>query len=251
LSFQEWVSVLKLSTLWDFQEARKCSIANLPFTDVDHPVLQIELAMTYKVRQWFFPALQKLATQAHGLKPEDVQSLGLEFALKVSELRGRVQGFERATRLSGSCDISYPAVPLADFIKELFPAAIVTGPWPGVDDSALSWDPKSLAFLPGKAPMPEDVPQPKPSSVYDEKSVSQPQTLFDALKPLFDGGKDSFDFPEMCKPSTPTIDQAPAYGPFGSPSPPWTALKPSPTLPSPVGREYQTTACFRYGIVAY
>ena len=142
--------MLKLSTLWNFEEARRSAVSNLPFTDVDHPVTRIELAMTYKVRQWFLPALQKLATQEHRLGTEDAQRLGLEFSLKVSELRGKVQGFERAKGVTHSSTWTVPTpatVPVTDFIKELFPAAIMMGP--GIDDPRL-WDPTSLSFLPGQ-----------------------------------------------------------------------------------------------------
>jgi hypothetical protein len=210
LSSEEWISVLKLSTLWNFEEARRSAINNLPFTDVDHPVMRIELAMTYKVRQWFLPALQKLATQEHGLKTEDVQRLGLEFALKVAELRGKVQGFERARGSAGSWNMSIPAVPVTDFIKELFPAAIVLGS--AVDDSR-SWDPMSLCFRPGESgtiPMPDDMlTRPNtPNSTLDMKQ-----------DPLL-----AFQINEL----------ASAFDPFQRPT--WS-VKPVTTLPSPVSRK--------------
>ena len=140
--------MLKLSTIWNFEEARRSAIDNLPFTgmDSDDPVARIELAMTYKVRQWFLPALQKLATEEHRLGTEDAQRLGLEFSLKVAELKGKVQGFEQVKRTMPSGWISSTRIsPVTEFIKELFPAAVVTG---SEINDAQSWDPASLSFLP-------------------------------------------------------------------------------------------------------
>jgi hypothetical protein len=130
--------------------------------------------MTYKVRQWFLPALQKLAVQEHRLETEDVQRLGLEFSLKVAELRGKVQGFERAKEVpSGGGWIgsqAIPTAPVTEFIKELFPAAIVTSP--GIDDPR-SWDPVSLSVQPGLTSEAEILPT-TPESMLDTATKEGP-----------------------------------------------------------------------------
>jgi len=200
LSVDDWVSVLKLSTLWNFEEARQSAINNLPFTDLDHPVTRIELAMTYKVRQWFLPALQKLATHEHRLGTEDAQRLGLEFSLKVAELRGKVQGFERANASPsggwGSGKTSTPTcVPVTDFIKELFPAAVATG----LLDDPRPWDPTSLSFSPVQL-----------GTISENGLVMQPATP-DSMPDTKDERLVDFSLNEP----------DPAFGPGPLVSPPW------------------------------
>jgi hypothetical protein len=147
LSFDDWVSVLKLSTLWDFQDARRTAIDNLPVTDGDDPIARIELARIYKVPQWSLPALQMLATQGHRpVTAQDVERLGLQFSLNVAELQGKVKGFNRGRRPTCDFDLSSAQVcPVVKFIEELFPAAIMSGR--GWGDSR-PWDPITLSFLP-------------------------------------------------------------------------------------------------------
>lgn len=219
LSFEDWVSVLKLSTLWNFEEARKCAINNLPFTDFEHPVTRIELAMRYKVRQWYFPALQKLATQQYSFETQDVERLGLNFAMKVVELRGRVQGFERAmTVTSATRKPVVPVLHVTDFIGELFPAAIMKDS--EVYDSR-SWDPLSLSFLSWQAEPPalavtdNGIPAPPP--------VTPPSMPDMKLDP-------SLDFYCQANDSVPAV----TLGPFGSPT---CVSKPLTALPSPTSHE--------------
>ena len=179
--------------------------------------------MTYKVRQWFFPALQKLAKHEAGLDAEDVQRLGLEFALKVAELKGKVQGFQRAKGMipSGAWNSANPAVPVTDFIRELFPASIMTG-----SDSQL-WDPASLSFLPSEL-----------GQATDDSFAGPPPNLF--TEPL----SDPFAGPPPATPQQ-TKDQLlifPLMGPFGSPT--WAAPKSLATLPSPASCELMISIFF-------
>jgi hypothetical protein len=44
----EWVGVLKLATMWDFEDARKVAIEKLTITDID-PINRIELIRVYDV----------------------------------------------------------------------------------------------------------------------------------------------------------------------------------------------------------
>lgn len=139
------MSVLKLSTLWDFQDVRSIAIDNLPVTKGDDPIARIELARIYKVRQWFLPALQMFATQEYPpVTTQDVERLGLQFTLNVAELRGRVKGFNRGRGTAGAFGSSSAQVPVVEFIEEFFPAAIMSET--DRDDSR-PWDPMTLCFL--------------------------------------------------------------------------------------------------------
>jgi hypothetical protein len=101
--------------------------------------------------------------------------------------------------------------PVTDFIKELFPAAIVTGP--EIDDSR-SWDPMSLSLLPAD-----------PSSISeDETLVMRPATPDSMADRKEDQPIDVFSSNEP--------DSAFARGPFGIP--PWEVYKPDATLPPPI-----------------
>jgi hypothetical protein len=135
LSFSEWVSVLKLSHLWEFKEIRKQAIAKLTPTEHDDPITRIELARTYQVREWFMPALKLLAVQSKPLSEEDVPRLGLAFSLKVSQLQGNLQGYKTSSGTPTSRQMEM-------FIRGLFPAATTS------DLRDRQWDPESLELLP-------------------------------------------------------------------------------------------------------
>jgi hypothetical protein len=139
LSFSEWVSVLKLSHLWEFKEIRKEAIAKLKPTEHYDPITRIELARTYQVREWFMPALKLLAVQSKPLSEEDVPRLGLAFSLKVSQLQGNLRGFKTSSGTPTSRQMEM-------FIRGLFPAATIS-------DLHRQWDPESLELLP-----PHDLP---------------------------------------------------------------------------------------------
>jgi len=120
LGLTEWVAVLKLATLWQFDEAKKIAIHNLDIHTLRRPVMRIKLARTYNIPEWLIRGLSTLAEQRESLSVEDVDQLGVEFSLKVAELRGKVLGFKRANDSS--------PVPVMSLIKEGFPDAITTGP---------------------------------------------------------------------------------------------------------------------------
>jgi hypothetical protein len=134
LSFSEWVSVLKLSHLWEFKEIRKQAIAKLRPTEHDDPITRIELARTYQVREWFLPALKLLAVQSKPLSEEDVPRLGLAFSLRVSQLQGNLRGYKTSSGTPTSRQMEM-------FIRGLFPAATTS-------DLHRQWDPESLELLP-------------------------------------------------------------------------------------------------------
>jgi hypothetical protein len=85
-SVQEWTSILKLSTMWEFDEIRKIAIANLEELPID-VVETIVMARDYHITAWFIPSLNKYAKLDRPISVEDMDRLGLEYILKVVEAR--------------------------------------------------------------------------------------------------------------------------------------------------------------------
>ncbi|KIJ63372.1 hypothetical protein HYDPIDRAFT_29621 [Hydnomerulius pinastri MD-312] len=82
----QWTSVLKLATLWDFDGVRKTAInalAVLPLSPVD----KIVLATEYHIQDWLVPAINAMAQRPEPIGLEDVNRLGLDFALKIASVR--------------------------------------------------------------------------------------------------------------------------------------------------------------------
>jgi hypothetical protein len=78
----EWTSVLKLSTMWEFDRIRKIAIdqmSDLPMGVVE----KIVIARDYHVTKWFLPSLVEYARLERPVSAEDVDHLGLEYLLKI------------------------------------------------------------------------------------------------------------------------------------------------------------------------
>ncbi|KAF9228861.1 hypothetical protein BS17DRAFT_724751 [Gyrodon lividus] len=85
----QWTSVLELATLWAFDHARKEAIealAVLPITPVD----KIVLATKYDIKDWMLPAINAMAQRVEPIGVEDVNRLGLDFALKIASVREQI-----------------------------------------------------------------------------------------------------------------------------------------------------------------
>jgi hypothetical protein len=81
-----WASVLKLSTLWTFQELRLKAVNALSANSGD-PVDKVILARDYKVENLGYYELVK---RDAGMSPEDRRRLGYETACKLYVLRERI-----------------------------------------------------------------------------------------------------------------------------------------------------------------
>jgi len=81
----EWISVLKLSTMWHFQKIREFAIQKMaPLVGVDEKVI---LAQKYRITEWLLPALDKWTQQSTSITHKDVDRMGLDFILKIVEAR--------------------------------------------------------------------------------------------------------------------------------------------------------------------
>ncbi|KAH7910498.1 hypothetical protein BJ138DRAFT_1087570 [Hygrophoropsis aurantiaca] len=82
----EWVSVLKLAFMWDFQSVKQMAVHSISSMTID-PVDKFCLARDYDVQQWLAPALNDLAKRKEPIGIGDVEKIGLELALKVAAIR--------------------------------------------------------------------------------------------------------------------------------------------------------------------
>ncbi|KAI0642640.1 hypothetical protein C8Q79DRAFT_917088 [Trametes meyenii] len=88
-SMEEWILVLKLTTMWQFASLRRVSIDALTplLGAAEDPARWISLARLYDVNEWLFPALHALARRTKALQFDEVEPLGLATAIKMAEVR--------------------------------------------------------------------------------------------------------------------------------------------------------------------
>ncbi|KAI6040611.1 hypothetical protein EDC04DRAFT_2566843 [Pisolithus marmoratus] len=88
LDQDQWISVLKLSTMWKFDELRKVAIQRLdqPFQPLN-PVEKFVLASKYGIKQWILPALLVLAQRSEPISVEEGHRIGFDNALKLAAVR--------------------------------------------------------------------------------------------------------------------------------------------------------------------
>ncbi|GLB38216.1 hypothetical protein LshimejAT787_0500810 [Lyophyllum shimeji] len=94
LTVAEWVSVLKLATMWEFEEARELSIRTITQMEME-PAWKIDVARAFNVKQWYWPALRALGESTEPLS-NVTERLGIDFTLRVAQLRGMVAGHREA-----------------------------------------------------------------------------------------------------------------------------------------------------------
>ena len=84
LSYEEWRSVLHLSTLWDFTSIRRLALNNIqPPTPHD----QLLLARTYSVDHWVVPALSALCERSAPLSLDEARQMDIEDVVLVATVR--------------------------------------------------------------------------------------------------------------------------------------------------------------------
>lgn len=86
LSHPGWTSILKLSTLWDLEELRKRSIAELTSLKTN-PIDKIVLARAYKVSEWVTSSYTELVFRDTAITDNEVATLGYEAACRLFQLR--------------------------------------------------------------------------------------------------------------------------------------------------------------------
>lgn len=87
----QWTSVLKLSTLWEFNELRKAAIDALSTALRNDPIDRVILCRQFDITAWLLPALNELAQRPESLSVEEAIRLGIETALMIASVREHIQ----------------------------------------------------------------------------------------------------------------------------------------------------------------
>ncbi|KAF8504691.1 hypothetical protein F5888DRAFT_1605969, partial [Russula emetica] len=84
LSYEQWKSVLHLSTLWGFASLRKLAMRSInPPTPFD----QLLLARGYSVDHWILPALSALCERTVSLSLNEARQMSIEDVVLISTVR--------------------------------------------------------------------------------------------------------------------------------------------------------------------
>jgi hypothetical protein len=95
LTSEQWLAVLKLSTIWDLTDARQRAIDNLADLGKTDLILRLIVAKQYNVHDWFVPAINTLAQRSDPLGSDDLARLRVlgdmgevcELMLKIAAIR--------------------------------------------------------------------------------------------------------------------------------------------------------------------
>jgi len=89
LSYEEWKSVLHLSTRWNFDSIRKLALSSIePPTSHDRLVL----ARTYLIDDWVVPALSALCERTKPLTLSEAHQMNIEDVVLISTVREHIRG---------------------------------------------------------------------------------------------------------------------------------------------------------------
>ncbi|KAI6037789.1 hypothetical protein EDC04DRAFT_3091086 [Pisolithus marmoratus] len=90
-TIEQWMSVLKLSTTWGFEEVRTAAIDALMVSGVS-TIDRLVLGRKYDIssREWLLPALNELAQRAEPIGFEEASRMGFDTALKLAAVRERL-----------------------------------------------------------------------------------------------------------------------------------------------------------------
>ncbi|KAI9429157.1 hypothetical protein H4582DRAFT_1777741, partial [Lactarius indigo] len=88
LSYEQWKSVLHLSTRWGFASLRKLALRSIkPPTPHD----QLVLARTYSVDHWVLPTLTALCERTLPLSLDEAQQMSMEDVVLVARVREEIR----------------------------------------------------------------------------------------------------------------------------------------------------------------
>ncbi|KDQ51208.1 hypothetical protein JAAARDRAFT_199247 [Jaapia argillacea MUCL 33604] len=99
---EEWLSILKLSSMWNFETIRDTAIRTLsskssrmkPISVVD----RMQLGMKYHMPMWVAWGATDLAKRLESVSVEEAKEMGVEFAIRITQVR------ERWHRLGCTCN---------------------------------------------------------------------------------------------------------------------------------------------------
>jgi hypothetical protein len=85
MSVDEWISVLKLSTMWEFFEMRALAISQL--SESIDLVTKVTLARKYNISTWLFSAYEGLAKRKESISVTEAEKLGLTTTIRIVQIR--------------------------------------------------------------------------------------------------------------------------------------------------------------------
>ncbi|KAF4600018.1 hypothetical protein EYR40_007124 [Pleurotus pulmonarius] len=86
LTLDEWLAVLKLSSLWEMDRIRNDAITNLPAL-LTNPAQKLGVAIDYNIEFWLVPAMQEIIQREAPLSVADLEHIGIECALRLAAIR--------------------------------------------------------------------------------------------------------------------------------------------------------------------
>jgi hypothetical protein len=108
LSPEEWTSVLKLSSMWQFHKIRATAIKHMETVTMDL-VDKIVIARRFDIPTWLVPTLNALIQRESPIGLSEGNRLGMEWVLKVAEVRERGATTATQNRECTSCHYTGPA----------------------------------------------------------------------------------------------------------------------------------------------
>jgi hypothetical protein len=95
---EEWISVLKLSTLWEFKDLRKEALDKLSRIEID----AVDKVMLARVERWLAEGYMQLVKRNGGISSEEAKKLGYETTFQLYERRE--DAFRRSLAHLGQAD---------------------------------------------------------------------------------------------------------------------------------------------------
>ena len=90
MSYDEWVSVLKLTTKWRFVECRQLAIAELSVLCDDSPITKILLGREYRVSRWLISGYEQLARRSQKISHDEAKLIDYPTAFSVCIVREEI-----------------------------------------------------------------------------------------------------------------------------------------------------------------
>ncbi|KAF8883163.1 hypothetical protein CPB84DRAFT_1790220 [Gymnopilus junonius] len=87
---EEWISILKLSTIWNMSQIREYAIHRLSTDLTLVPIEKIQLARAHKVSKWLEEGIVSLVNGDHRLTRKDLPTLGYDMAASVLLIRDQL-----------------------------------------------------------------------------------------------------------------------------------------------------------------
>ncbi|KAI5890119.1 uncharacterized protein SCHCODRAFT_02630911 [Schizophyllum commune H4-8] len=89
LTQEQWTAVLKLATMWDFDDVRQLAVLKMGKMDMTRDQ-RFRLGRAYSVSKWYHGVLKDIVQRVEALTKEDVDLVGIDIALGIASNRERI-----------------------------------------------------------------------------------------------------------------------------------------------------------------